>query len=415
MKILLIRPPFVDPRFGPPIGLAFISSVLKEQGYDVSIYDINLELKKNVPDRMDVYNRDFILPTCHPAVVHANEKIEEYCDIILSSQPDVVGFYLSYPTIEFGNELAKRISRFTRCIAGGPHAMYHQQRLFDHGNYDAIVVGYGEEGVLEAIKKDGIIRKPLNQNKEYIPDYSDCSLEDYHGILPIATTRGCPNQCNFCTANSPYYYHSIESVVKQFTEIPNIKRVTYNDSNINVNVKRTEDLFTCLSNLHHKPFGHIFGLEINANYEHYIPKMADAGVKEVRIGVESGSIRERKSMNKTPFNNSLVIDFIKRLTSHKIHTAVQFIFCYPDQSDDDRKETIDLIHEINEQCDNQYVKHVLNKFVVHHGTEDFFKNNYGVISHSPQNWKNSNYNPEKIKKIRDEIINLIPPNCNINL
>ena len=231
----------------------------------------------------------------------------------------------------------------------------------------------------------------------------------------MATSRGCPNRCSFCTSNSPYYTHSIESVVRQFTEIPNIKRVTYNDSNINVNTRRTEKLFTRLSQLKQKPFGHIFGLQIKEGYERYIPAMAEAGVREARIGVESGSIRERRSMNKIRFTNTLVVDFIKHMTSHKILAVVQFIFCYPDQEDKDRKQTLDLIHRINDESDVQYVRHVFNKFVVHHGKEDFFMKNYGVFSYSPQNWENPLYNPNKIETIRNEFIDLLPPNCKIFL
>jgi radical SAM superfamily enzyme YgiQ (UPF0313 family) len=415
MKIVLVRPPFMDPRAGAPIGLAYLSRVLKDEGHDVAIYDININIKRNTSSLMDDYNRDFVLPDDHPSVEYAYNKIEDYCDAILAREPDIVGFHLSYPTVDFGNEMARRISRHVKCIAGGPHTTYHQQRLLNPGYYDAIVVGYGEEGVLKAVKQNGIIREPLNRHKEYFPDYSDCSIEDYCGALPIVTTRGCPNQCNFCTSNYPYFFHSIESVLKQFKEIPNIRRVTYNDPNINVNARRTEELFTRLAQLPQKPFGHIFGLQIKEGYERYIPQMAGSGVREARLGVESGSIRERKSMNKVEFSNSLVVDFVKHLTTHKILAVVQLIFCYPDQTENDRQETLQLMNRINNACDTNFVKYNWFKFVVHYGTEELFKKKYGVITTSPRNWENSLYSNKKIEEIKEKYSGLIPQNATIYL
>ena len=413
MRIVLVRPPFVDERFGPPIGLAYLSKALKEEGNEVVIYDINLEIKKFFSTPMDNYNRDFVLPRDHPSIKYANDNIEKYCDTILSFQPDTVGIHLSYPTVAFGNELAKRLSPYVRCIAGGPQTTYHQQHLLDAGCYEAIVVGYGEEAVLEAIKRNGIIQKPLIRSKEYLPDYTDIPIDKYNGRLPVIVTRGCPNRCTFCTQHLPCFFHSIESVVDQIRNTPNIRNVMYNDSNINVSTNRTERLFIKIAELKNPPRGLIFGLEIKKDFKRYISKMAEAGIKKVRIGIESGSIRERKSMNKPFFDNETVIELVKELTVHKISTVAQFIFCYPDQTEIDRQETVKLINRMNDSCDADYIKHLWYKFVVHNGVEKLFKEKYGVIASSPQDWKNPLYSTGKIEKIAEKYCQYIPANAEI--
>lgn len=414
MKIILVRPPFIDIKFGPPIGLAYLNKVLKDKGHEVSIIDMNIEINKRFQD-ITAYNRDFVLPDNHPAVKYAYRKIEGYCENILSQKPEIVGFSLSYPTVKYGLEMAKRLSNFVRCIAGGPQATFNEQDLLDLGYFDTIVSGYGEEAVLEALNSRGIIYKALDPSKRYLPDYTGMTIDRYNGRLPVVTSRGCPNRCTFCTQHFPYLYHPIESVVQQIQNIPNIREVMYNDSIINVSAKRTERLFTELSKLKLKPPGHIFGMQIREGFKTYISKMAEAGVREARVGIESGSIHERTSMNKPEISNDLIAEFIKELTANKILTWAQFIFCYPDQTEKDRKETLDLMNRINDECDASYVKHFWYKFVVHHGRESFFRKEYGVIAHSPQNWKNVFYNPKKIKKLEKKYSKLIPENGKIYL
>jgi len=413
MNIVLIRPPFMGLGSGPPIGLAYIQDILKKDGHNVLTWDINLELNEFAG--LEDYNRDFLISENNLAVKHAYRKIDKYCSEILDLKPDIVGFSLSYSTQKYGIEMAKRLSNKVRCIVGGPQASFNEHKLLDLGYFDTVVSGYGEEGVLKSLTAKGIISENLISSKHYYPDYRGINIQNYGGRLPIVTTRGCPNRCTFCTQSHPYFYHSIESVIDQIKNNTDIVEVMYNDSNINVNSKRTEELFNELSKLKNKPFGHIFGLQIKEGFTDYIDKMAAAGIKEVRIGLESGSQRERKNMNKPRFTNDLAVDFIKELTKYKIVTWVQFIFCFPDQTEEDRKKTLNLMNRINQECNTKYIKHFWYKFVVHHGTEDFFVKQYGVHSISPQNWENRLYNSKKVKRLKEKYSKLIPQNAKIYL
>lgn len=414
MRILLVRPPFVCIKNGPPLGLAYLSKAIKDKGYEVKVIDINIDINRKYSNVGD-YTRDFILPDTHPAVTEAYHCLDDYCQDILSFSPDIVGFSLSYPTIDFGIAMAKKIAKHVRCIAGGPSVTYIKEKFLEIGCFDTIIIGYGEEAILESIDKKGIISKKLQKSKEYMPDFSDIPIEHYNGRLPVITSRGCPNSCNFCTQRFPYFSHSIDSVVSQIESTQNVLEVMYNDSNINVNTNRTECLFTELAKLKDPPRGHIFGLEVKKDFKRYVSNMAASGVREVRIGIESGALRERISMNKPYFSNEMVIELVKELTDHRILTLNQFIFCYPDQKENDRRQTVKLMHKINELCDANYVKHFWYKFVVHQGTEDFFLKKYGVVTLSPQNWKNSLYNPKKIIKIKEKYDRKIPGNAKILL
>ncbi len=399
-------------RRGSPIGLAYIQAALKKEGHEVVVRDMNLEIEEIKELEL---NRDFILPEHHPIINKAYERIEEYCENILDLKPDLVGFSLSHSTTRYGLEIAKRLSKYIRCIAGGPQASFNEQALLSTGYFKAIVSGYGEEAVLEALDSNGIFSKKLIPSKTYLPDYTGITIDKYHNFLSIMTTRGCPNRCTYCTQNLQYFYHSIESVLYQIETTPNVQLIMYNDPNINVNSKRTEKLFTEISKLQEKPYSVVYGMEIKQGFERYISKMAESGVKEAGIGLESGSFAERNRMNKPHWNNDLAVAFIKELTSHKILTWAQFIFCYPDQTEKDRQETLDLMKRINDECDPNYVKIFWYKFVVHLGLEKFFKEHYGVIASSPQNWENDLYNSSKMKQLEEKYSKLIPQNAKIHM
>ncbi|MFQ5964308.1 MAG: B12-binding domain-containing radical SAM protein [Candidatus Scalinduaceae bacterium] len=413
MKIVLIRPPFISGWKGSPLGLAYLNGVLKKHGHDSIAIDLNLEINNTI-EILPQYTRDFTIPDDHPAIDYTYKRLDQYCEMVLASEPEIVGFSLGYPTVEYGIAMAKILSKHVRCIAGGPQATYNEEDLLSIGCFDTVVSGYGEEAILEALNSKGIIQKPLVPKKEYLPDYTGIEIDKYNGELSVVTTRGCPYKCHFCTQHLPYYFHSIDTVVNQIKNTPNATGIMYNDSSININNNRTAKLFEEISTLDTKPPGHIFGMQIHEGYKNYVSKMASAGVREARVGIESGSMRERNSMNKPKFDNDLIVEFVKELTKYKILTLAQYIICYPDETEEDRMETFALMNRINSECDSEYVKHWWFQFVVHHGGEKLFKEKYGVVKDSPKTWRNSTYTPDIINKTIERFTKIVPENATVH-
>ncbi|MDR0724173.1 MAG: radical SAM protein [Endomicrobium sp.] len=417
MKIVLVKPPFVSVKYGPPIGLAYISNVLKQSGHDVTLIDMNIDLCNKFSDDVK-YTRNYAIDPSDPRVKYAYENLEVYSEKIMELKPDIVVFNLSYPTEKYGVEMAAHMSKVVKCVAIGPLTLHRSKELFEHNSFHAVIVGYPEEAVIDVVNKNqrGIVKKELIKGKEYLPDLTDVPISYYHGFLPIVSSRGCLNRCNFCTRNCEYYLFSIPNVIKQIQnhEKEDISQIFYYDSNININRDRTIELFTEIAKMDKQYKGHIFGLQIEDNFEEYLEKMAEAGVKEVRVGVESGSLRERISMNKRHFSNELIVRFIKELNKYKIHVWNQLIFCYPDQTDEDRQSSIDLITELNTVCDPKYLKHTWFKFVVSNGKEEYFYKNYNVKrTTSLQNWENHLYSPSKIETLCRKYEELLPENAEI--
>lgn len=413
LRVLLIRPPFISLRSGPPIGLAYIQDTLKRAGHEVFVWDVNLDLQNTFQSRD--YNRDFVLPADHPEVPRTYERIDELCDKAMSYKPDVIGFTLSYPTDQFGKAMAERLCRHVRCIAGGPTPTQAPDQVMAYGCFKAVVVGYGEEAVHNALLHDGIHKASLNPEAPYDADYTGIEVEHYGGLLPLITTRGCPNACTFCTQNLTYVCHSIDSIEQHIRSQPNAKRILYTDSNLNVYTKRTAELFDRLSTIENMPTGHAFGVQVRKQHREYIDKFAAAGIDELRIGLESGSRDERKIMRKPHFVNDLIVEFIRNANDHGITVWAQFIFCYPAQTREHRQATLDLMNRLNDECDPEKIKFFWYKFIVHQGTEDYYESRHRVTIDpvSRQRWWNDLHNPDTVAEEFERVKPLIPTNANI--
>ncbi len=158
-------------------------------------------------------------------------------DIIKKEKPDVVGltaFTFTIPKAYNAAETIKKASPNTKVALGGIHAsVLPIQCLKECRHIDFVVIGEGEyvfERLLEALEKKGALSEVsnlayregkahrltkkehifLDPNKLPLPDYSLLNMDRYvphrgnYKDLPcysFYTSRGCPFQCSFCSAN----------------------------------------------------------------------------------------------------------------------------------------------------------------------------------------------------------------------
>ncbi|MCK4326722.1 B12-binding domain-containing radical SAM protein, partial [bacterium] len=184
-----------------PYGLLWIAAVVRKEGYEVRIYDRNVE-KVNLKKILNRY------------------------------QPKVVGIScLTGPVIDDAIEISKSIKRKAKeihIVWGGLHPTIFPYHVLKKKYVDYIVVGEGEypiselleyflkkEGKLEKIKnlgykENGRIR--LNPQRDFIcldklplPAWDMVDIEKYYQqkfyssrVITLNTSRGCPFRCTFC-------------------------------------------------------------------------------------------------------------------------------------------------------------------------------------------------------------------------
>jgi len=415
MNIVLIRPPFIEVQTGAPIGLAYMQDVLKKK-HSVRIIDFSFDVSAAAKFTCGQFTRNFTLKPNHPAHAYAYANLDRYCTSVANLKPDIVGFHLAYSTTDFALAMAKKFKAMgITMIAGGPNATYMAEELYATGLFQAIVKGYGEEAIETALHNSGIFEAPLDRSKDYVPDYSGIEFKRYGGKIPILTTRGCPHACTFCSQHLRYYYHSIESVSKQIAATPPNCGIMLNDSNLNVNPKRTKRLFSAIGKVIGNRYIHAFGFEVSSKFNSYAAEYTRCNFTEARIGIESGSLAVRKAMNKPTFTNVDVRNMIKQMTAAGTTVWAQFIFCYPAETNKDREETLALMHAIANENPKGKVQIYWFRFVVHHGTEDFFKDKYGVVCDTIRDWHNKNYNPKRIAHIAKKLTPRLPDCARIYL
>ena len=197
MKVVLIQPPSKNQSLkGPPLGLAYITAVLKRNSIEAKIIDLNVES----------INLSKYLSNKKPTVIGISS--------IVTNAPQALEIA----------EQTKMVLPESFVVMGGPYpSMMGNCLLRMHMEVDAVVVGEAEYTFLELIKRlqnkqsldavDGLIfrkedkiksnpsSKPISPLDQILyPAREELKMQLYGentGI--IFTSRGCPQQCIFCS------------------------------------------------------------------------------------------------------------------------------------------------------------------------------------------------------------------------
>ncbi|MDA8151030.1 MAG: radical SAM protein [Nitrospiraceae bacterium] len=219
----------------PRLGVILLGTMLRDRGWDVRVY-----IEDVAPvDMKEVLSADVV-----------------GISTLTSTAPQ------SYRLAEIVREAGIPV------IIGGTHVSFLPDEALDYSDY--VVRGEGEETLfelLDAMDGRGDMEKILglsywkNNRKTHNPDrplkedLDSNPIPDYgivegwntqkRGLISIATSRGCPFTCTFCSVPGMYGHgfrmHSIERVIEEI-RVNNPKYVFFADDLFTANRKRTKDL-----------------------------------------------------------------------------------------------------------------------------------------------------------------------------
>lgn len=222
---------------------------------------------------------------------------------------------------------------------------------------DHIILGEGELLLLKLLQGEFLNKRvisladlkgrTLEMKDVPVPDFSDTEPGKYYH-LSIEGARSCPFQCSFCSETiqwGDYRKKPTDQFAEQVIELAR----RYNNNSFFMG--------DSLMNPYINPFATKL-LEMNANvlYDGYLradkPVMnrkfvklwADSGCYRVRLGIESAAARVLESMDKmtTP---QVISGVLKTLASAGIRTTTYWIVGFPNETEEDFRETYEFIRE----------------------------------------------------------------------
>lgn len=354
-KILLINPycPESD-HIQPPIGLGYLASALRKSSFKPILYDAN-KYKTSAK----------------------NLRI-----IVQKENPDFVGFQLYSINLNYVKEslkVVKAINSKIVTIVGGPHPSSLPQEIFSEMG-DCLDFGFqGEAEIgLPMLLQDkrtleripGLIYR-LNQKiftnpplflpnidqfdfpawdllkPEFYPESQHGAFFEKFPIAPIITTRGCPFNCSFCAGKkntgSLLRKRSVENVIEEIKYLYDkhkIREFHIIDDNFTLDNNFSKKLLSEI--IKHKlkcSFAVPNGVRLDTLNEGILNLMKKAGFYLISVGIESGSDRILRLMNKSLLTQQIrkKILLIKKAG---LDVAGFFIIGYPGEDVKDIKKTI---------------------------------------------------------------------------
>jgi len=312
----------------PRLGSVLLGTLMRNQGYDVRVYIEDIE----APDMNEVMSADLV-----------------GISAITSTAPQS---YRLADKVRAGGGIV---------VLGGTHTSFLPEEGLEHADFvirgegefafqelvDAVQRGDGFEKILNlSYRQDGrVVSNPErpkipNLDVNPIPDYTLISGWKPGGVISVATSRGCPFSCTFCSVPGMYGHafrtHSIDRVLQELTLHKGNLYTFFADDIFTANKKRVKELLRGMIDRDLTPE---WGAQVRTETvddPELLQMMRDANCFNVYVGFESINPRTLKLFQKKQ-DLAKIERAIERFHAHKIRIHGMFVV----GSDEDDVETID--------------------------------------------------------------------------
>jgi len=380
-NVLLVYPPLTIPQYMqkrcmPPLGLAYIASALEDDGVDVDIIDCCVEgyETESVAFGLLTYGLDS----------------SAFRNRISGSSPDVVGFSVPFSSsVKIVCSMAsvvKGIYPNSVVVVGGLHPTLYPEDIFELAgdSVDWVIRGEGEHRFVEFVgllktgqlskRFDGLVGRSgsvetysgkrnriIDLDQLGYPAYHLLPMEKYFNInvpfspvpkgdrvLPILASRGCPIGCSFCASTNMWSSHIVRSAsnvideVKQWVDVYGIDEIQFADDNLTLNKKHFRELVSDIGELG------IFwctpnGVMINSLCPDLISEMADSGMYQITLSVDSGSILTLRDLHHKPVDLDRVPSLIEAADKAGVFTHGTLVVGMPGESIESIKDSLNFV------------------------------------------------------------------------
>lgn len=196
--------------------------------------------------------------------------------------------------------------------------------------------------------------------EDYYCDTSDWYNPDHVPInglvVPILTSRSCPNCCNFCSMNEvmglKYRARSAQSVIDEMSFLYNKYNIRYfrvMDDNFTLDKRRTIQICNGIISKNMKIAIECFsGLFINSLDDEVIDALVSAGLIKAAIGIESGSDYIRNQIVGKHLRREKIYSTVQSFERYpKVYLQGMFIIGFPEDTEETIQDSLDMIKELD--------------------------------------------------------------------
>jgi anaerobic magnesium-protoporphyrin IX monomethyl ester cyclase len=395
MDILLIDPPYTSLKCMPMdrgynIGLTSLAAYLHREGIETAVLMGDLLIDKQdgifrsiLPGANQDVKKYAVGQTNYEMIVEdkTHHVWRNMIDIISEHKPKYIG--ISYMTplkcvVERIAGIVKELDPDIKIIVGSFHPTFCPDEVMQNEDIDFVIRGEGEIPLLSLVTElkkdsprfdsipgihyrdvDGTVRSNPNgtliSNLDELPfPGRDLVLNcdyDVYKLHCIATARGCPYTCSFCSDRrlwgNTVRRRSVDNVLAELTLLKNNYKISYVDI--------VDGTFTfdrrylkefCIAMIEHK-----LNLKwrCTARYdnldEELLELMKESNCAGMYFGLESGSDRVLQSANKK-LTVEKIIKVSKMVHDAGITSAASILLGLPEERKEDVEETLKLMKKV---------------------------------------------------------------------
>jgi len=332
-----------------PLGILSVGSALKRAGFAVKLSNIT------------------------------EKQIKDLVEELVRVRPLYVGLSVmtgiqTKHAVEFSKILKEKAPEI-KIVWGGIHPSLLSEQCLSEDYVDYVMIGEGEVTSVEfakALKDDsdlslvrglGFTRDGelvFNKEREFIKNLDEYPidwdlidvekyiypLEGYKRVIAYKSSRGCPFDCGFCYNRifnkNTWRTWSVEQVVKDINFLKKkygVEAIKFYDDNFFVDKERA------LAILEGTKMPAHFEVRIDAVDEELARKLKEYKAFDLLIGVESGSDRILKMLNKR-ITVEDTIKAVEILAKYNLRATYSTIVGVPTETREEFEKTIDLMYQL---------------------------------------------------------------------